>query len=51
LTSIGQPIQELGALAATYHLERIRGSQHGLRSRIMLRPKLIVRDSTGQAPS
>jgi LacI family transcriptional regulator len=51
LTSIGQPIQELGALAATYLLERIRGSQHGLSRRIMLPPKLIVRDSTGQAPS
>ncbi|MBV8900164.1 MAG: substrate-binding domain-containing protein, partial [Verrucomicrobia bacterium] len=51
LTSIGQPIQELGALAATYLLERIRGSQHGVSRRIMLPPELIVRGSTGQAPS
>jgi LacI family transcriptional regulator len=51
LTSIGQPIQELGALAATYLLERIRGDQQGPGRRIMLPPKLIVRDSTGPAPS
>jgi LacI family transcriptional regulator len=51
LTSIGQPIQEIGALAATYLLERIRGGQQGLSRRTRLRPKLIVRDSTGPAPS
>ena len=51
LTSIGQPIRELGALAATYLLERIRGGQHGPGRRIVLPPKLMVRGSTGPAPS
>ena len=51
LTSIGQPIRELGALATTRLLERIRGAQHGPGHRIMLPPKLMVRDSTGPAPS
>ena len=51
LTSIGQPIRELGALAATYLLERIRGGQRGPGRRIALPPKLMVRDSTGPAPS
>jgi LacI family transcriptional regulator len=51
LTSIGQPIRELGALAVTYLLERIRGGQRGPGRRIALPPKLMVRDSTGPAPS
>ena len=51
LTSIGQPIRELGALAATYLLERIRGGRRGPGRRIVLPPKLMVRGSTGPAPS
>ncbi|MBV9998078.1 MAG: LacI family DNA-binding transcriptional regulator [Verrucomicrobia bacterium] len=50
LTSIAQPIRELGASAATYLLERIRGSRVGPGCRIVLPAKLIVRDSTGPAP-
>jgi LacI family transcriptional regulator len=50
LTSIGQPIRELGALAATYLLERTGGRQ-GPGRRIVLPPKLMVRGSTGPAPS
>jgi LacI family transcriptional regulator len=50
LTSIGQPIRELGGLATTYLLERIRGGQQGPGRRSMLRPNLMVRDSTGPAP-
>jgi LacI family transcriptional regulator len=51
LTSIGQPVRELGVLATTCLLERIHGGQQGPGRRIVLPPKLIVRDSTGQAPS
>jgi LacI family transcriptional regulator len=51
LTSMGQPIRELGALATTYLLERIRGGHQGPARRILLRPKLMVRESTGPAPS
>lgn len=49
LSSIGQPIQQIGALAATYLLERIRGDQQEIsRHTITLPPILIVRDSTGK---
>jgi LacI family transcriptional regulator len=51
LTSIGQPIRELGVLATTYLLERIRGGQQGPARRLLLRPKLMVRESTGPASS
>jgi LacI family transcriptional regulator len=51
LTSIGQPIRALGALAATCLLERIRGGRRGPGRRIVLPPKLMVRGSTGLAPS
>jgi LacI family transcriptional regulator len=50
LTSIGQPVRELGTLASTHLLERIRGGPQGPGRRLMLPPKLMVRDSTGLAP-
>lgn len=50
LTSIGQPVRELGALAAIYLLQRIRGGRQGAACRLLLRPNLTVRDSTGPAP-
>ncbi|MBV9998086.1 MAG: LacI family DNA-binding transcriptional regulator [Verrucomicrobia bacterium] len=51
LTSVGQPIGKLGAVAATYLLERIRGGPQGPARRILLETKVMARESTGPAPS
>jgi LacI family transcriptional regulator len=51
LTSIGQPIRSLGALAATRLLERIAQGNHSAGRTLTISPSLVVRESTGPAPS
>jgi len=45
LTTVSQPVQEMGKMAAEILTERMRGSGGSYR-RIMLTPRLIVREST-----
>ncbi|HEY0792950.1 MAG TPA: LacI family DNA-binding transcriptional regulator [Chthoniobacterales bacterium] len=51
LTSIAQPTRSLGELAATSLLECIRDGGYRLNRRLTLPPKLLIRESTGPAPS
>ncbi len=45
LTTIRQPLREIGELAASALLERVRGKDPG--STLMVEPVLVVRDSSG----
>ena len=48
LTTVRQPLREIGEIAARALLQRIRGgpSSHA----ITIEPRLVVRESTGPAP-
>ena len=49
LTTVRQPLREMGRIAARVVLERINGSQKSDDSFVVVEPELIVRDSTGPA--
>jgi DNA-binding LacI/PurR family transcriptional regulator len=50
LTTIKQPLREMGRLAAEYLLKRISNGAHGaLPEEVMVEPELIVRQSTSEA--
>jgi len=51
LTTVRQPLREMGSLAARLLLERIEGkeTQHG--AFVTVEPELVVRGSTGPAPA
>lgn len=49
LTTVRQPVYELGATAARMVMERISGQVVGPKQAVILEPELIVRDSTRQA--
>jgi len=48
LTTVRQPLREIGEIAARALLERIRGGP--AQEAIMVEPRLVVRESTGPAP-
>lgn len=51
LTTIRQPLQHMGALAAKHLLQRIsKGNGRGSQT-ILIAPELLVRESTGPAPT
>lgn len=49
LTTVRQPLREMGRIAAQVLLERIDGAEHKNGSFVVVDPELIVRDSTGPA--
>jgi LacI family transcriptional regulator len=49
LTTIRQPMREIGAMAAEALIERIEG-RNGHEDGILVKPDLVVRESTGPAP-
>ncbi|HKS21160.1 MAG TPA: LacI family DNA-binding transcriptional regulator [Thermoanaerobaculia bacterium] len=49
LTTVRQPLREMGRIAARVVLERINGSERSDGSFVVVEPELIVRDSTGPA--
>jgi LacI family transcriptional regulator len=50
LTTVRQPLREMGALAARLLLERIAGGGTRPQAFVTLEPQLMVRGSTGPAP-
>jgi DNA-binding LacI/PurR family transcriptional regulator len=50
LTTVRQPLEEMGRLAAATLLERIKNPGREFRSELTLQPSLVVRESTGMAP-
>ena len=52
LTTVRQPLREMGRIAAETLLRRIRRSGHDSRGgETMVEPKLIIRETTGRAPN
>ena len=51
LTTVRQPLQQMGEMAASQLLLRIANHKQNVRRRILLAPELVVRESTGPAPS
>src|ERR1700688_1371432 len=52
LTTVRQPLREMGRIAAETVLRRIRRSGHDSRGgETMVEPKLIIRETTGRAPN
>jgi DNA-binding LacI/PurR family transcriptional regulator len=49
LTTVRQPLQQMGEMAATQLLSRIANPDKKVQSRILLAPELVVRESTGPA--
>lgn len=50
LTTVRQPLREMGRIAARVLLDRINDPEHADSSFVVVDPELIVRDSTGPAP-
>jgi DNA-binding LacI/PurR family transcriptional regulator len=50
LTTVRQPLEEMGRLAAATLLERIKNPGREYRSELTLQPSLVVRESTTKAP-
>lgn len=50
LTTVRQPLEKMGETAARYLLERIENHKSWVPN-IVIEPKLVVRDSTGPAPT
>jgi DNA-binding LacI/PurR family transcriptional regulator len=50
LTTVRQPLEEMGRLASATLLERIKNPGREFRSELTLQPSLVVRESTGRAP-
>jgi len=50
LTTVRQPLREMGQIAARVLLERINTPEQSDDSFVIVEPELIVRDSTGPAP-
>jgi len=51
LTTVRQPLREMGALAARLLLERIDGGETKPQAFVTVEPQLVVRGSTGPAPA
>lgn len=51
LTTVRQPVQEIGEKAFSLLLRQIEGQPDGDSDKVLLDPELIVRASTGSAPS
>jgi len=49
LTTVRQPLREIGIIAARVLLERIHAPERSDDSFVVVEPELIVRDSTGPA--
>jgi DNA-binding LacI/PurR family transcriptional regulator len=49
LTTVRQPLREMGRIAARVLLERINNTEQAADSFVIVKPELIVRDSTGPA--
>jgi DNA-binding LacI/PurR family transcriptional regulator len=49
LTTVRQPLSEMGRRGAQVLLERIAGRQNGFSGEIVVSPELVVRESTGPA--
>jgi DNA-binding LacI/PurR family transcriptional regulator len=49
LTTIRQPLQQMGETAARILLDRLKGGEWG--QDVAVEPELIIRESTGQAPN
>ena len=47
LTTVRQPLQQMGEMAASQLLRRIANRDKRVRQRILLEPELVVRESTG----
>ena len=50
LTTVRQPLDQMGEMAARILLERLSGRPPTPRSLVTMEPELVVRDSTGPAP-
>jgi DNA-binding LacI/PurR family transcriptional regulator len=51
LTTVRQPLREMGRIAAETLLGRIRSSESGSGSEIMVEPELMVRETTCRVPA
>jgi LacI family transcriptional regulator len=51
LTTVRQPLTEMGKRGAQILLERIANRESAFPSEIVMAPELVVRESTGPAPS
>jgi DNA-binding LacI/PurR family transcriptional regulator len=51
LTTVHQPLEEMGRLAAATLLDRIKNPGREYKSELVLQPSLVVRESTGAAAS
>jgi len=51
LTTVRQPLTEMGKRGAQVLLERIANRENEFAAEIVMEPELVVRESTGPAPS
>ena len=51
LTTVSQPLMEMGKRGAQVLLERIANRERQYPTEIVMAPELIVRESTGPAPA
>jgi LacI family transcriptional regulator len=51
LTTVRQPLAEMGKRGAQVLLERIASRENGHPAEIVMAPELVVRESTGPAPA
>ncbi len=51
LTTVRQPLNQMGEMAARILLERLSGSAAGAEDFVTIEPELVVRDSTGPGPN